>query len=232
MGLMNKLKSIVNRLKTPGQPIDPSQFDDPLAEQIEWSPCKRGGANFTTHKLYETNLERLEFKPAFGAKIFYSIFLFVGLAVMFGPPISRILDGKSIWNGFETLFLLLFGLVFTSAGGTLLYFGTAPIVFDKRNGYFWKGRKSPVNVPNIDSIKHFAELDNIHALQIISEYCSGEDSSYYSYELNIVLADATRINVVDHGKISTQRQDAQKLANFLNVPLWDATQQPKTPAQR
>ncbi len=62
----------------------------------------------------------------------------------------------------------------------------------------------------------------MHALQLISEYVSGK-SSYYSYELNLVLDDGSRINVVDHGNLAAIREDAGKLALFLAKPLWDAT---------
>ena len=222
MSLREKFEEIKNKLRNPEPTVDPSSFDDPVAEQTDWGPLKGGGANFKTHKLYESNFDRIEFKAALGARLFYCVFLFVGLGVMFVPPIVKIVNNKPLWSGFETIFLLLFGLVFASVGGGMYYFGVAPIVFDRRNGYFWKGRTSPESAMNIDTIKHCAKLDEIHALQLISEYCRGNKTSYYSYEMNIVLKNAERINVIDHGKQTTLRKDAQTLANFLNVPVWDA----------
>lgn len=65
-------------------------------------------------------------------------------------------------------------------------------------------------------------LDDICAIQLISEYCSGDDSSYYSYELNLVLKDASRINVIDHGNKTRILEDTQILADFLDVPVWNA----------
>jgi len=38
----------------------------------------------------------------------------------------------------------------------------------------------------------------------------------------LVLNDASRINVIDHGNIKKLREDGQKLAEFLGKPLWDA----------
>ena len=67
------------------------------------------------------------------------------------------------------------------------------------------------------------KLEEIYAIQLLKEYCRGDKSSYYSYELNLVLEDASRINVVDHGKLNLIRSDAEKLAAFLDIPLWDAT---------
>ncbi len=68
----------------------------------------------------------------------------------------------------------------------------------------------------------FSELDDVHSVQIISEYCRSDKSSYYSYELNLVLNDGGRINVIDHGCIRTMREDFAALAKFLNKPVWDA----------
>lgn len=58
--------------------------------------------------------------------------------------------------------------------------------------------------------KNIIPLNQIHALQIISEWVPGK-SSYTSYELNIVLKDATRINIVDHNNIKQIRLDAEKI---------------------
>lgn len=105
----------------------------------------------------------------------------------------------------------------------MFWFGTSPIVFDKSVGYFWKGRKSPQDVSDTSSIKKIARLEEIHALQLISEYISGSKSSYYSYELNLVLKDGRRIAVIDHGNLKSLREDAKRLSEFLGKPVWDAT---------
>ena len=68
-----------------------------------------------------------------------------------------------------------------------------------------------------------APLSSIHALQLLSEFISGSKNSYYSYELNLVLHDGSRINVVDHGNLERLRSDASTLSQFLGKPVWDAT---------
>ena len=117
---------------------------------------------------------------------------------------------------------MLIGLALMAVGGFLFYQGTAPIVFDQRTGFFWKGRKTPDVIIGQESLKHFTELDQIHALQLISEYCRGNKSSYYSYELNLVLEDGKRVVVVDHGSKKGIREDAGTLSEFLGKPVWDA----------
>ena len=59
--------------------------------------------------------------------------------------------------------------------------------------------------------------------RVSSSSSSGGSSRYYSYELNLVLKDGTRLNVVDHGGKSLLNANAETLAQFLNVPVWDAT---------
>jgi len=204
-----------------GRPaFDPSSIGDPMAIKTGWNPIKGGGTNFCTHKLVAVSPERMEFRASLGAKIFFGIFLVVGLAVVIGVSAANISSGNFAFN-MNTIFPILFGLVFAAVGGSLLYFGTKPIVFDKRKGFFWKGKVAPDEVFDRNSLKCFAEIENIYALQLISEYCSGNKSSYYSYELNLVLNDGERVNVIDHGNIRKIREDAASLSTFLGKPLWD-----------
>lgn len=218
------LKELLEKIKTLSRSqstIDVSRFDDPIAAKTEWSPAKGGGANFKTHNLVNVDYSRIEFRSSVGAKLFYLVFLLVGLGVMISISVSKISDGTFGLNA-ETLLMLAFGLVFASVGGGLLYYGSAPVVFDKKAGYFWKGRKSPREVFNKSSIKHLAKLEDVHAIQLISEYVRGNKSSYHSYELNLVLKDASRINVIDHGNKKSIRENAETLSAFLDKPIWDA----------
>jgi hypothetical protein len=201
--------------------FDASRFNDPIAMQTEWTPLKSGGSNFRTHKLVRINNDRIEFKASWGAKLFYGIFILAGFGAMIAFSYQKIGSGDFGMN-IESLFPLLIGLGFSIAGGAMLYFGTIPIVFDKRFKSFWKGRKSPNMVYDKEELKAFIKLEDIHAIQLISEYISGKKSSYYSYELNLVLKDASRINVIDHGNDSAISSNAKVLSRFLDVPVWDA----------
>ena len=205
--------------------FDPAQFNDPLATRIDWSHLQKGEKGLKLRNLCETNPDRLEFKVVPSLKLHYLTYLFIGLAAILLPPFARIIAGNSIWTGWKmTLLPLLFGLLSTATGASMYYYGAAPIVFDKRIGYFFKGWKSPDHTLNNDSIKYFAEFVNIHALQIVSEPCTLLNRSYLRYELNIVLKNASRLHVVSLSKDDILNQDTKKLANFLNVPIWDATQ--------
>ena len=216
--LVEKIKSLRGNLKQ----FDPSTLQDEIADKTEWTYAKSGGANFCTHRLVQVRADRIEFHSTIMAKVFYFVFFFIGSAVVIGISYSKISTGNFTFD-LETIMPLLIGLVFASVGGVLFYYGTAPIVFDKRLNAFWKGRKSPKEVFDARTLKYFAKLEDIHAIQLISEYISGDKSSYYSYELNLVLEDASRINVVDHGSCEKIREDANTLSKLLNKPVWDAT---------
>ena len=218
--MLKKFLETIKNLGNRGPAFDPTQLNDPIAMQTEWRPLKSGGANFKTHKLVEVNYHRLEFKATAFARIFCMIFLLVGLAVFFIFGLKTI-DWYNLSSNFESTLPLIFGLVFALVGGLLLYHSTKPIVFDKTYGYYWKGRKEPAQTYDQGVKKTSAPLSDIHALQIISEHVSSSKSSYYSYELNLILHNGSRLNVIDHGKLSSVQEDAQKLASFLGVPVWD-----------
>jgi hypothetical protein len=219
--LLEKLKN----LTVEATPYDPSGLDDPIAMRTEWGPAKSGGASFGTHKLVAVDSFRLEFRPTGGAIAFYALFLAVGVAVLVGVSIAGLTGAiNSLGAGLLPLLIpATVGLVFTVLGGIMLRSGSAPIVFDRRRSAYWRGRVAPHELSNRHGHKETATLDQIHALQLISEHCTSKDSSYYSYELNLVLDDGTRINVVDHGNQSELHEDATALAEFLGVPIWDAT---------
>jgi hypothetical protein len=226
MGLMDKLKerveNIKSALKGTSTPLDLKQFNDPLAEEIEWTPAKSGGTNVCTHRLHIGFDNTALFKATLSIYLFTGIFIVMGVFAILAPFIGMLSSGK-----LETNFLIpvIIGIVFCSIGIFMNRLFTAPVTFDLDSGYFWKGRINPNNVFDIESrAKEYALIKDIHALQILSEYCSGgKNSSYYSYELNLVLKDGARKNVVDHGNIKKLREDAEKLADFLNVPVWDIT---------
>lgn len=220
--MLKRLVEKLQRLSREAVAYDPSRFDDPIAMQTDWTPARSGGASFRTHKLVAVDSFRMNFRASAGAIAFCLLFLLLGLGVMVGFSAANLSSGGLSFS-METILPVLFGLVFATAGGSMLYYGARPIVFDKRSGAFWKGRQAPFEVVNRRALKDFVELEEIHALQLISELCRSDKSSYYSYELNLVLSDGRRINVVDHGNQEKLREDARILSAFLDAPVWDAT---------
>jgi hypothetical protein len=98
-----------------------------------------------------------------------------------------------------------------------------PVTFDKIAGCFWRGRRKR----GADGQDTAIPFDRIDCLQVLVKYVSGSDSSYYSYELNLVLNDppGERFCVMAHGKAELFWDDACELAEFLDKPIWDCTDQ-------
>lgn len=183
--------------------------NDPIADSLSWEPLKKGGANFKTHNLMKTGPERLEYKPTTFYRIMPYIFIVIGLVA-----------GGIIFSRVSYIGGLAFGLIFMGAGSLIARQANKPIVFDKSEGYFWKGKLSPRDVLNMSEIKTYANLDDIAALQVIDEVVRSDKSTYHSYEINLVLKNGERLNVVDYGNLKAIEQDLQTLKGYLNVEVW------------
>ncbi len=199
----------------------PATATDPVATRTSWGPAEKGGANFGIHRLVRVDADHLEFRLRPLARLFPLAFVLAGLgagALFVTVGLQRdpvmALAGGSI------------GSVFTGVGLWLLRRMSTPRVFDRRRNRYWRSRLDPRALDPRD--RHLScDLDEVHAVQLLAEWCSGnQGGSYRSYEINLVLADGHRLNVTDHGDAAGSRRDAAALAEFLGVPLWDATVRP------
>jgi hypothetical protein len=212
----------LQQLTVEAVPFDPSSLGDEVATKTSWEPAKGGGASFRTHRLVEIDPHRTEFRAVRGAIAFYGVFIAIGIVAMTIMFLAT--QGSSFSASPAGVIVpIAVGLVFSAVGGTMIYVGLAPIVFDKRRGEFWKGRVAPYEASNRENVKHYARLSGVRALQIIRERCRTKNAAYYSYELNLVMDDGSRLNVVDHGNLERLREDAERLGAFLGKPVWDAT---------
>jgi len=209
--MFTKLRAMMQELQRTAEPIDPAQFSDDIAIRTEWSPKVVGGIGFTAHRLHASP-SRLAFVPTIGIRVFLWIFILAGI-IMILLPFLLSPEDRNDWH-LQTIFSMLMGSLFLGISlwkrRTLCRSST----FDLETGQFCKGQTSLILI------------SEIHALQIIKEHCDGgpDGPSFYSYELNLVLSDASRINIVDHANIEQIRSEAKELANFLGgIPLWDAS---------
>lgn len=220
--MLEKLKKIIEEAqKQSVRSVDSSRFDHPLAKKTGWHPLAGGGANFQTHKLDHSNPDILIFKATKGAYAFSVLFIFIGLLGTLIPLGFFFADGMKEFV--MVLFAVIFGGVFTAVGVFALYFMTKPRVFDTFYGCYYKGRKKPKHDFESEKKHAITHLAKVKAIQIIPERIRGKNASYFSYEINLVLNDGSRVNVIDHGKHRAVSEDAQILATSLGVPLWDAS---------
>jgi hypothetical protein len=117
---------------------------------------------------------------------------------------------------------LIVGGVFTMAGLLMFYHFYKPIVFDKTSGFYLKGYNTNNATKKNSKTSEQIALNTIVALQIIGENVRGSKSSFNSFELNLVLKDGSRKNIVDHGSLKSIVDDADLLSTFLDIPIWHA----------
>lgn len=208
-----------NRRQFPAQPgLQPrphrrTPYGD-VADKTLWQPMKGGGANFQTHKLIAPSAHQLIIKNSGQLTFVFVLFIGVGVnATVFS--LLRLLQKQGldtvIAQPLETLSALTGpGMVFVLVGCLLsVFFGSSNIRFDRRENHFQHGGTRRA-------------LRDIHALQIISELAGGHGSGVFnSYELNLVLNDGQRIHLMDHGDYMAFTHDAETLAEFLAVPIWE-----------
>ena len=224
MSGLDQFKKKLAGLMTVQPAFDPSSLNDEVALKTKWTPAKAGGTNFGTHRLQEVSVDRVEFRARGIALLFPLLFMFVGLVSGVGLSIAGLKgDMSMLYIG------LPFGGVFFLVGYFIMRTWLTPRVFDRRLGFYWRGHKAPQQFKQFKSDKEASwPLQSIHAVQLISEYCpnnssSRDSNSCYSYELNLVFTDGKRVNVVDHGNHALIGEDARSLADFLAIPVWDAT---------
>lgn len=192
--------------------------DDPLASRISWEPLVPGGASFRSHRLREST-GTLTVRRTVGGLVFGCVFAVPGtLAVLAAVPAALLAEEKGWLIGG---FLLLWGMGFGAAGWFLLL-GGKPLTFDARAGVYYRG-KAYVHGGGRPADQQ-GSLARVHALQLISERVAGSGrngGSFTSHELNLVLEDGQRVNVMDHG--GAIEECARKLAGLLDVPVWKAS---------
>lgn len=158
-------------LGVPRAPIDPARFGDPLALKTEWSPCKGGGGgNLQTHNLVEVDPDRLQFRATIQGTLFAIPFILLGVGVGVLALIAIVTEMRLPTKNLTGFLALLVALLFSAGGAYSLYSITTPIVFDRRKGLFWKGRKEPDEMSTWDSLKAATNLREIHALQLVSDF--------------------------------------------------------------
>jgi hypothetical protein len=206
-----------------------ARFEDPIAKQTSWDPLTPYGKMYCTHRLRQ-NVGTLEFGPspaALALICFYAMLaasiLLIGLTV-----IRRRWSPESLA---PCIFLATMCLVFAGLFASRLIatwrFVAKPIVFDLVRKELPESvlRDGETGEPcgDVQPIP----FSDIHSLQLICEYRreplprSGM-REYFSFELNLVLKDGQRVNIVDHGNYKALQKDAHRLADALGIPLWDA----------
>lgn len=171
-------------------------------------PLVRGGSNFQNMHLVFRQ-DAIAVKPTWKIYLFVMIFQAFALLLI---CIGLFSEQEIIWAPFSI------GIVFTLIILCILISNlkrcAAPF-FDMGDGVFY-----PKGFTRDGSGIALSQLDH---LEIIKERCHTSKSSYDSYELNVVLKNGSRYNILDHSNGKLLWEDAHKLAKRLSLPLMDVT---------
>jgi hypothetical protein len=199
--------------------VNPDRFGDPIAQIADWKPVKYGRNKFSSYKLLKVNSKRVEIKTTTESIISSLAFTLTGIGFM--VYFISIVNRFKMTTGI--IIALLVALIMTSISGSSVHSKMFPVVFDKQMGYVWKRRRPQGRLMNKEANKNYVRLELIHALQIIPEYHRmAESDDYYSYDLNLVLKNGDRIYIVGHYERQELVANARFLAEFLEVPIWNA----------
>lgn len=202
--------------------IDTKKFNDELAEEINWSPVSNIQGGICSRRLNQVGPNRLAFRPTLPMWMFALVFIVFGILILY----------LSFRVEFQGVTPVLAAAIFLVIGTVLVYVNLVPAVLDKQEGWYWKGWKSPAHTMNPG--KNAAKLNQVHAIQLLCKIGVRPGSNnrghrhqpLEAYELNLVMRDTSRLNVICHGNLAKIREDARLMSRFLGKPLWDVADKP------
>jgi hypothetical protein len=174
------------------------------------SPITKGGASYSTHKLVQVSSKEYVFKPKIFSYILSGVIIFLGLSFCVGFTIGAI-ETKEI----AALFCAPFGLFFIWAGTWLL----RVIKIERSIDLVERKVKIPKNNLSFDVESILIDFSDIVAIQIVEQRINTGKNRYDSYELNIILKNLERLNILAHAGGNQILEEAQKIARFIGCDL-------------
>jgi hypothetical protein len=222
--------------------IAAAHFKDPLAGRIEWIPLRYGGSPQRAYNLVRNGPQRLEFRMRSNLPPSKKLLIGAALGLLIGL-VEVLSEGADLEEMFPA-FLMFLG--FIGFIGLLVFWFFYRRAFDLGLGLFWSTFFRLGPCPKVvfgtapgrrRRTPRCARIADIHSLQIIGEKVEEPQQrkgllggfkkpppyEFQSYELNLILRNGLRVNVVDQGDLKSLRSGARELSTFLGIPVWDST---------
>ncbi len=176
-----------------------------------WESITSKGSSFYTQRLVKYSTGLIKVCPTVKQTLFNLRFIWSGL--------FSLLVAFGLFVILENYISILPALI----GGTFLWFGInnmrqeGTVIFDLDTVQFSKKEEDENRV---------IPFSQIHGLQLIEVYNKegrtnmGDSDKYYNYELNLILENGDRINILSHGDKNEMIKDTKMLAVQLSVPIW------------
>lgn len=134
------------------------------------------------------------------------------------------------WH-YESLILSAFSLLLGGGLGFAGYYSLkktpSAIVFDEFKKIYYRGNLEEARASTeSNSYGTFADVYSIQLLdkQIRTSTENGDNSiAYTCYELILVLKNGNRLNIMNHAVRDEIVKSSNKLAELLNIPIWQAS---------
>lgn len=203
-----------------------NSIDDEIVKKSSFLPLKRWWTNIKSHDLIIDEYWNYIFKVKW---LFPIVFLWLFSIPLIATLIIFLKDLQILWANtdfWNYVWQIVFSLIFIAPAWLLFYFLFRSYIFDFQNWYFYDTRLTKKLFELVEQEKYkdkIIPIREIQALQIVSERVHGKNTSYTSYELNMILKDSGRINIIDHWNLEEIRKNADELANKLWVKVYDLT---------
>jgi len=192
---------------------DSPYANEPVAKRTSWKFINGNGTPTQGLKLIKINKNRLEFRISIFDKIFYMLFIFVGIYIL-SYSVEFFLS-----SAFQAVFLtFLVGIPFVFSGLHMLKRHSIPLVFDRNKRIYFEDYKN-------DEFKVSISFNEIYAVQLLSYHNSAHGDSHSALwcELNLVLNNGNRVYVCSYnGQYKKLKKYASKISEFIEKPIWDA----------
>ncbi len=170
-------------------------------------------SNFCAHRLVFTQ-GKVSVKATAGNYIFFSIFGLIGLGIIAAAWLA---EGDESARIPMTIFGLIFGGV--GFGGMFWKLNRLPEIDLMRRMFYPERRKYDTSdMTNISSLGGIP-LSELVKIQVSTRRVRGKNSSYTAYMLDLVFRDGYSCRLLSHGARKQFTEDAEKLAQLLNMPL-------------
>lgn len=183
---------------------------DEIEKSISVSPFSSIASNYVTKILKIINKNRLVFENS-------NRYNLIKLVIVIMLMLSAYIITRNN-SGFLSIMLMSIILILSILNH---FYGNDKIFFDKVEGYYYVNSLNKKSYAN-----QIIPLNKIVAIQYLSiekESRDVENNSiniYYIAEINLVLENERRVNILSHGDYVQAYSDAKTLSDFLKIPLW------------
>jgi hypothetical protein len=196
-----------------------TDVDDPVALKVSWNAFNASSTNFKNQTI-DVSDDNIRIKQPKKMDQLTALFLAPGIAT-FLYGLSDFFSGDWIFG----VFLILLGTVLLRIAYKLFKKTGKEFTLDVTKGTYCIGNNLG-EASQRDFIVN-GYVKDIHAVQVLKgrgflNSRNAKSENHCGYEINIVLKDGERINIMQRQSVDDVNTSSVKLSGILNVPIWKA----------